>query len=110
MDPDPFIFGPPGSGFLKTSTITKSKKNLDFYYFFLLLFFFLFLKTDVNLPSKSKKQNVFFVVSDEKSRIRSRIRIRIRRSMVRFRGYRSVPKCSRIHNTAGDDLINAILN
>jgi hypothetical protein len=52
-------------------------------------------------------KNFFFVgilsVTDEKSRIRSWIRIRIRRSMARIPGSRSVPKYSRIHNTAGDD-------
>jgi hypothetical protein len=45
-DPDPHVFGPPGSG--------NSKKNLDSYYF-VTLFDFLSLN-DVNVPSKSNKQ------------------------------------------------------
>jgi hypothetical protein len=42
--PDPYIFGPPGSGFGS----------------FYLLFDFLTLKNDVNVPSKSNKQKNFF--------------------------------------------------
>ncbi len=44
-DPDPHVFGPPGSGS----------------YYFVTLFDFLSLKNDLNLPSKSNKQNFFKV-------------------------------------------------
>ncbi len=54
--------------------------------FFCLLFYFLSLKNDVNVPSKTNKQKIFFLnyffvgvlkVNDDNSRIRIRIRIRI---------------------------------
>jgi hypothetical protein len=50
---------------------------------------FLSLKTDVNVHSKSNKQKTFFGImkaTDENSRIR------IRKSVVRIRGFGSVPK------------------
>ncbi len=67
---------------------------------FSLLCDFLSLKDDVNVPSKSNKQNnlgkkLFFVgilkVTDEKSRSQSWIRISL--SEVRIRGSGSIPKC-----------------
>jgi hypothetical protein len=59
-DPDPHVFGPPGSGLTSQmdpdpSIIKNSKINLDSFYF-VTLFDFLSLKNDVNVPSKSKKQ------------------------------------------------------
>jgi hypothetical protein len=65
-DPDPQVFGPPGSGstsqrygsgsgsFYHHAKIVR-KKNLDSFYF-VTLFDFLSLKNDVNVPSKSNKQ------------------------------------------------------
>jgi hypothetical protein len=38
------------------SSSKNSKKNLDFYSFVIFLCLFLFLKNDVNVPLKSKKQ------------------------------------------------------
>jgi hypothetical protein len=64
-DPDPHVFGPPGSGsgstcqrygsgsFYRHAKIVK--KNLDSYYF-VTLFEFLSLKNDLNVASKSHKQ------------------------------------------------------
>ncbi len=71
----------------------KSKNNLDFYYYILwLLFDYLSMKTDVNVPSKSNKQNklwkknLIFVgilsTTDEKSWIRTRIRIHTKMSRI----------------------------
>jgi hypothetical protein len=70
-DPDPHVFGPPGSGStshrygsgsrillwirILLSSCKNSKKNLDSYYF-VTLFDFLSLKNDVNVASKSNKQ------------------------------------------------------
>jgi hypothetical protein len=54
----------------------KGKKDFDFYWFMTSLGYFLSLKTNVNVPSKSKKQqnfekNLFLLkATDEKSRIR----------------------------------------
>ncbi len=65
-DPNPHVFGPPGSGSISqrygsgSSSCKNSKKNLDSYYF-VTLFDFLSLKKDVNVPSKSNKQNFFKV-------------------------------------------------
>jgi hypothetical protein len=77
-DPDPLVKGmdlDPDPSIIKQN----SKKNLGFYCF-VSSFDFLSLKNDVNVPSKSNKQNNFFVgvlkVNDENSRIRIRIRIR----------------------------------
>jgi hypothetical protein len=62
--PDPYVFGPPGSGSIcqrygsGSGSFTSwkiSKKNLDSYNF-VTLFDFLSLKNDVNVPSKSNKQ------------------------------------------------------
>jgi hypothetical protein len=71
------FFGSSGSGDPDPSIIKRKysiKKNLDFYCYVTSLWV-LSLKTDVNVPSKSKKQkNLFFVdilkATDEKSRIR----------------------------------------
>jgi hypothetical protein len=85
-DPDPHVFGPPGSGSTSQRYGSGSfyhhakivKKNLDSFYF-VTLFDFLSLKNDVNVPSKRNKQkncrkNLFFVgilkVNDENSWIR----------------------------------------
>jgi hypothetical protein len=59
-DPDPHVFGPPGSGstsqmYGSGSSCKNSKKNLDSFYF-VTFFDFLSLKNDVNVPSNSKKQ------------------------------------------------------
>jgi hypothetical protein len=59
-DPDPYVFGPPGSasgsvshkygsGSGLPSSSKNSQKNLDFYYF-VLLYDFLYLKVDVIVP------------------------------------------------------------
>jgi hypothetical protein len=109
VDPDPYVFGSPGSRYLiiertriHQSSSKNSTKNLDFYCFFLLLYVFLSLKKEVNVPSKSNPQKnigekLFFVcilkVTDEKSRIRSRTC----QSVVRIH-----TKMSRIHNTASE--------
>jgi hypothetical protein len=60
-DPDPHVFGPPGSGSMSQvwirillSSCKNSKKNLVSYYF-VTLFDFLSLKKDVYVPSKSNK-------------------------------------------------------
>ncbi len=65
--PDPHVFGPPGSGAGSTSLrygsgsgsfyhhAKNSKKNLNSFYF-VTLFDFLYLKNDVNVPSKSNEQ------------------------------------------------------
>ncbi len=81
-DPDPYVFEPPGSGFISPEPILLSssknrKKNLDPSVLWL-LYDFLSLKNDVNVSSKSNKQkNLFFggvfKVNDENSRIRIRI-------------------------------------
>jgi hypothetical protein len=78
-----------------------------YFYCLWLLYDFLFLKNDVNVPSKSlsaKKLEIFFVgvlkVAEEKSRIRSPIRIcfsdidpriRIRTKMSRIRNLKHFP-------------------
>jgi hypothetical protein len=91
VDPDPYVYGPPGSYH------QQAKKTTILW----LIFYFLSLKTDVNLPSKSNKQkNLYFVgillATDEKSGIRIiRRRIRNRNLVVRIR-----TKMSRIHKTA----------
>ncbi len=54
-DPDPRVFGPPGSGSTSLSSCKNSKKNLDSYYL-VTLFDFLSLKNDVNVASKSNRQ------------------------------------------------------
>ncbi len=108
--PDPSLFVRIGIRIrILPSTSKKSKKNLNLYYF-VTFFDYLSLKTDVNVPSKSKmqkhfeKKKFFFDIlsaTDEKSRIW------IRKSVVRIRGSRNgfrsgsgpVPKCH-IHNTA----------
>jgi hypothetical protein len=63
-DPDPHVFGPPGSGStgqrygrirILLLSCKKSKKNLDSYYF-VTIFDILSLKNGVNVPSKSNKQ------------------------------------------------------
>jgi hypothetical protein len=66
-DPDPYVFGPPGSGFISQRFGSGSGSG-SFYHqakivrkslvptALWLLFDFLSLKTDVNVPSKSKKQ------------------------------------------------------
>jgi hypothetical protein len=59
-DPDPHVFGPPGSGstnqrYPSIIMLKNSKKNLDSFYF-VTLFDFLSLKNDVNVPSKSNKE------------------------------------------------------
>ncbi len=54
-NPDPHVFGPPGSGsFYHHAKIVR--KTFDSYYF-VTLFDFLSLKNDVNVASKSNKQN-----------------------------------------------------
>jgi hypothetical protein len=53
MDPDPVPDPDP------SSSCKNSKKNLDSYNF-VTLYDFLSLKNDVNVPSKSNKQNFFF--------------------------------------------------
>jgi hypothetical protein len=67
-DPDPYVFGPPGSGSGPSSK--NSKKNLH-----LLFYDFLSLNNDANVVSK-----LFCVaalkVTDENSRFLLRIRIR----------------------------------
>jgi hypothetical protein len=67
-DPDPRVFLPPRSGPLvrvdpaldqdPSIIMLKNKKNLESYYF-VTLFDFIFLKNNVNLPSKSNKQKNF---------------------------------------------------
>jgi hypothetical protein len=71
-DPDPYVFGPPGSGSViictaldPDSSINKQKKIL------ISTIFFTSLKTDVNIPSKRNKPK-----NDEKSMIRNWSRIR----------------------------------
>jgi hypothetical protein len=55
-NPDPRVFGPPGSGSGSFYHHAKNgKKNLDSSYF-VTLFEFLSLKTDVNVASKGHKQ------------------------------------------------------
>jgi hypothetical protein len=79
-DPDPSI------------NMQKSKKKHYFYYILSLHFVFLSSKTVVNVPSKSKKpKNLLFV--DILSATDERSKIRIHKSVVRIRGYGSVPKC-----------------
>jgi hypothetical protein len=51
-DPDPLVRGMDPD---LLSSCKNSKKNLDSFYF-VTLFDFLFLKNDVNVPSKSNKQ------------------------------------------------------
>jgi hypothetical protein len=67
---DPYVFGPPGS---VSGSISQSHGSGSFYLqakivrktlilpVLLLLFDFLFLKNDVNVPSKSNKQKTFFL-------------------------------------------------
>jgi hypothetical protein len=65
-DPDPYVFGPPGSGTIRQRHVSGSgsfyhkgkivRKNL-IPTVLLHLFWFLSLKNDVNLPSKSKKKS-----------------------------------------------------
>ncbi len=86
-NPDPHVFGPPGSGSFYHKA-KNSKKNLDSYCF--VTSFWLFIsENDENVPFKKyvpNKQNNFFLnlfwvgilkVNDENRRIRIRIRIRI---------------------------------
>ncbi len=54
MDPDPLVRGGVWIRIL-LSSFKNSKKNLDSYYF-VTLFDFLSLKNDVNVPSKSIRQ------------------------------------------------------
>ncbi len=70
VDPDPYVFGPPGSGSFIIlfgsgsgsgyfhQQAKKVRKNIDFYYFSILwlLSDFLSMKTDANVPWKSNKQ------------------------------------------------------
>jgi len=74
------------------STSKKSKTNLDFYCFF----DFLYLKTDINVPSNRNKlknflKYFFFVCILSATDEKGRIRIRIRKSVIRNRGYGSIP-------------------
>ncbi len=103
-DPDPHVFGPPGSGstsqrygsgscsgsgsgsFYHHPKIVRKLKNLDSYYF-VTLSEFLSLKNDVNVASKSHKQKklcwkISFLLASWRSMTKiegsgSRIRIRI---------------------------------
>ncbi len=72
MDPDPALDPDPDPSI----SMQKNNKNLESYYFVTLFDFWLF---NVNVPSKSNKQKIFFAgilkVKDENSRIRIRIRI-----------------------------------
>jgi hypothetical protein len=52
VDPDPYVFGPSGSGFHYRA---KKVRNLDFYCF-VTYYDFLSLKTDVNVPSRRNRQ------------------------------------------------------
>jgi hypothetical protein len=85
-EPDPNVCWPPGSGSVSLpSTSNKLKKNLDFYCC-VTFYDFLSLKNDVNvyhqkgksIKTLKKKKKLFFVgvlkVTNEQSRIRSRIR------------------------------------
>jgi hypothetical protein len=54
VDPDPYVFGPSGSGSFYHQA-TMGKKNLDFYCF-VTFHDFLFLKNDGSLLSKSNEQ------------------------------------------------------
>jgi hypothetical protein len=61
-DPDPYVFGPPGYGsgpdpYHQAKIVRKTLIPTVF----LIRFDFLSLKNDVNVPSKSKKQNNFFL-------------------------------------------------
>ncbi len=78
VDPDPYVFGPPGSGSViictapdPDSSINKQKKIL------ISTIFFTSLKTYVYIPSKRNKPKI-----DEKSMIRNWSRIR--KSVVRI--------------------------
>jgi hypothetical protein len=57
-DPDPYVFGPPGSGSLYHQAKIL-RKNLDSYCFVTSFGLFSF-ENDVNVPSKSNKQKRFF--------------------------------------------------
>ncbi len=77
-DPDPWLFVLIRIRVLPSPS-KLSKKNLDFFCDFFMTFYLRRLETDVNLPSKSKKQNNLFLfdilkATDEKSKIRSWIR------------------------------------
>jgi hypothetical protein len=54
-DPNPDVFGPPGSGYRSSSPSRNSKKNLDSY-----CFVTSFDGNDGNVPSKSSKQKKTF--------------------------------------------------
>ncbi len=57
-NPDPHVFGPPGSG---SGSASKNRKKTLLPTVLWLLLYFLFLKNDVNVPSKSRK--TFFKIS-----------------------------------------------
>jgi hypothetical protein len=64
-DPDPLVRGMDADPALDPvrlllSSCKNNKKNLESYYF-VTLFDFLFLKNNVNVPSKSNKQKNFFL-------------------------------------------------
>ncbi len=106
VDPGPYVFGPSDpdpSLFVQIRILPSTSKKVRKILIptiFLLLFYLLYLKTDVNVPSKSntgmqnnlEKKNMS--ATDEKSRMCE--------SVIRIPGSGSVPKChvSTIHNTA----------
>jgi hypothetical protein len=57
-DPDPFVFGPPGSGSGSFYHQLKIVRKPSITTVLLLLFDFLSLKNDVNVPSESNKQKI----------------------------------------------------
>jgi hypothetical protein len=71
-DPNPHVFGPPGSGSISQRYGSGSgsfyhhanivRKTFDSYYF-VTLFDFLSLKNDVNVSSESNKQKFFLKIS-----------------------------------------------
>jgi hypothetical protein len=111
LNPDPHVFGPPGSGSISqrygcgsgsgSGTFyyhgKNNQKNLDSHYF-VTLFDFLSFKNDANVPSKSNKQkkclrNKFFVAILKVIDENSRIRIHLSEAWIRGSGSGSTPKC-----------------
>ncbi len=96
VDPDPYVFGPPGSGFfhyfvrirILPSKSKNSKKNLHLSLLFCDFLLFIPMKTDVNIPSKNNKQknlNKKLICVSILSATEEKSRIRISKSVVRIR-------------------------